>query len=129
MHVEEALNVLENHLLNLGGLGCPNGVLLQVKFELDVNGVCACCRIASLTVRCSAVLRAKLDQWSVQNSSYKSLTLGCISCSVLAHPCFSFSHALRTRYIFRIHYGQGDNMLLMILGSKFSVSQVLKSCN
>lgn len=31
MHVEEALNVLENHLLNLGGLGCPSGVLLQVN--------------------------------------------------------------------------------------------------
>ena len=30
MHVEEALSVLENHLLNLGGLGCPSGVLLQV---------------------------------------------------------------------------------------------------
>ena len=30
MHVDEALQVLENHLLNLGGLGCPGGVLLQV---------------------------------------------------------------------------------------------------
>ena len=30
LHVEEALQVLEQHLLTLGGLGCPGGVLLQV---------------------------------------------------------------------------------------------------
>lgn len=30
LHVEEALQVLEQHLLSLGGLGCPGGVLLQV---------------------------------------------------------------------------------------------------
>lgn len=31
LHVEEALQVLEQHLLTLGGLGCPGGVLLQVR--------------------------------------------------------------------------------------------------
>ena len=31
LHVEEALRVLEQHLLTLGGLGCPGGVLLQVR--------------------------------------------------------------------------------------------------
>jgi hypothetical protein len=31
LHVEEALQVLEQHLLSLGGLGCPGGVLLQVR--------------------------------------------------------------------------------------------------
>ena len=30
LHVEEALQVLEQHLLSLGGLGCPGGILLQV---------------------------------------------------------------------------------------------------
>lgn len=30
LHVEEALQVLEQHLLSLGGLACPGGVLLQV---------------------------------------------------------------------------------------------------
>ncbi|KAL0046380.1 hypothetical protein WJX82_010916 [Trebouxia sp. C0006] len=30
LHVEEALQVLQQHLLSLGGLGCPGGVLLQV---------------------------------------------------------------------------------------------------
>lgn len=129
MHVEEALNVLENHLLNLGGLGCPNGVLLQVYSSWMLMVYVSRCRIASLTMRCSAVLRAKLDQCFVQNSSCKILTLGCISCSVLAHACFSFAHALQTRYISRIHYGQGDDMLLMIVGNTCSISQVLKSCN
>lgn len=32
LHVEEALQVLEQHLLTLGGLGCPGGVLLQVRW-------------------------------------------------------------------------------------------------
>lgn len=31
LHVEEALQVLEQHLLSLGGLGCPGGILLQVE--------------------------------------------------------------------------------------------------
>ena len=30
LHVEEALQVLEQHLVSLGGLGCPGGILLQV---------------------------------------------------------------------------------------------------
>ena len=34
LHVEEALQVLEQHLLTLGGLGCPGGVLLQVRCVL-----------------------------------------------------------------------------------------------
>ena len=31
MHVEEALTVLDRHLVNLGGLGSPSGILLQVR--------------------------------------------------------------------------------------------------
>lgn len=42
MHVEEALNVLENHLLNLGGLGCPSGILLQVGFEFQHKACITC---------------------------------------------------------------------------------------
>jgi hypothetical protein len=31
LHVEEALRVLEKHLIALGGLGHPGGILLQVR--------------------------------------------------------------------------------------------------
>jgi hypothetical protein len=31
LHVEEALRVLERHLIALGGLGHPGGILLQVR--------------------------------------------------------------------------------------------------
>ena len=31
LHVEEALERLEHHLVTLGGLGSPGGILLQVK--------------------------------------------------------------------------------------------------
>ena len=34
LHVEEALQVLEQHLFSLGGLGCPGGVLLQVLLQI-----------------------------------------------------------------------------------------------
>lgn len=50
MHVEEALSVLENHLLNLGGLGCPSGVLLQVgvllAWDASVNVLSPQCAFA-----------------------------------------------------------------------------------
>ena len=31
LHVEEALERLEHHLVTLGGLGSPGGILLQVR--------------------------------------------------------------------------------------------------
>lgn len=40
LHVEEALQVLEQHLLTLGGLGCPGGVLLQVHWVSGLVSVC-----------------------------------------------------------------------------------------
>ena len=43
LHVEEALQVLEQHLLTLGGLGCPGGVLLQVRWALCM--VLECCTV------------------------------------------------------------------------------------
>lgn len=40
LHVEEALQVLEQHLLTLGGLGCPGGVLLQVRWASCMGFEC-----------------------------------------------------------------------------------------
>lgn len=34
LHVDEALQVLESHLIGLGGLGHPGGILLQVCLHL-----------------------------------------------------------------------------------------------
>ena len=50
MHVEEALTVLDRHLVNLGGLGSPSGILLQVTHART--------HAHSLTHRCTAWLRA-----------------------------------------------------------------------
>ena len=70
LHVEEALERLEHHLVTLGGLGSPGGILLQVKsartassalvantlscqscchrLRLVTNGACHSCALASL---------------------------------------------------------------------------------
>lgn len=51
LHVEEALRVLEKHLIALGGLGHPGGILLQVRIgSVHLAHACpawdACCLIA-----------------------------------------------------------------------------------
>lgn len=58
LHVEEALQVLEQHLLTLGGLGCPGGVLLQVRWAScaghhvwDLNVLQMNCVICMCTTR------------------------------------------------------------------------------
>ena len=37
MHVEEALTILDRHLTNLGGLGSPSDILLQVRPTLMLS--------------------------------------------------------------------------------------------
>ncbi|DBA98882.1 TPA: hypothetical protein ACH3X1_014639 [Trebouxia sp. C0004] len=49
LHVEEALQVLEQHLLSLGGLGCPGGILLQVgSMHLPAGMIGFCTRRAAV---------------------------------------------------------------------------------
>ncbi len=53
LHVEEALQVLEQHLLSLGGLGCPGGILLQVGWmhlpaSMNILHTPSSCAVATL---------------------------------------------------------------------------------
>ena len=64
MHVEEALTVLDRHLTNLGGLGSPSDILLQVPVASAAvcPGLGCTWRIAK-RVRCSraAALQGGLE--------------------------------------------------------------------
>ncbi|CAL8460679.1 g210 [Coccomyxa elongata] len=51
LHVDEALRVLETHLITLGGLGHPGGILLQVIVGLGRHSVGGVARILPAVVR------------------------------------------------------------------------------
>ncbi|EIE25471.1 hypothetical protein COCSUDRAFT_40707 [Coccomyxa subellipsoidea C-169] len=51
LHVDEALKVLETHLIALGGLGHPGGILLQVIVGLGRHSVGGVARILPAVVR------------------------------------------------------------------------------
>lgn len=74
LHVEEALQVLEQHLLSLGGLGCPGGILLQVG-PLSIT---SCGRRRSTTMCCSNKCRLKFSALQLRISSWYVSSQGCL---------------------------------------------------
>ena len=71
LHVEEALQVLEQHLLSLGGLGCPGGILLQVGWvhlpaSMIILHTLSSCALATLVPGSFCAMPFLFDSVSLQ---------------------------------------------------------------